>query len=127
MMNYRLMSSAIIAATLFGCGRPDPARPVEWKVPAIRYETGKEIIYSGKVGRSKFGGYAIQNLNVLPIAVHLQDTQDSSAFTVGETVAVRGILRRKTIGSDDPKSQVLKQDLFFMAEYKVLKQNNGFE
>ena len=97
------------------------------RAPGTVYQAGQEISYFGMVGLSKFGGYALQNSEVSPQAVHLPSTEATPdpGFQNGQRVSVRGLLQMRMIGSDEPGAQALSQPLYYMDTFKIVEGKEG--
>jgi hypothetical protein len=83
------------------------------------YKEGERIAYSGVAKSSNLGGYYVENLTARPSAVHLSDGRKFQEDLRGKRVTATGVLLSKMIGSDDGKTQAIRQRIFYMEQYEL--------
>lgn len=81
-------------------------------------DVGKEIAYTGIAGNGKLGAY-VSARDRKPTTVWLNDRQKWGPALLGKAVTVTGVLRMRMIGTDDGKTQALRQPVFYMTEYTL--------
>lgn len=93
--------------------------------PRMEYKVGDKIVYSGVAKEGMMGLY-VDNRSVQPAAVHLdlEYKRQWDRNILGKHITVTGILQTRMIGSDDPKSQIPKQPIFYMEQYDTVIRDN---
>jgi hypothetical protein len=112
--------AVLVSCLLAGCVHPaqvDSAR-VPLRQAGPQYQTGQRVVYVGIATPGKLGGY-VEDMTARPSVVHLLDGRKFPDDLKGKRVTATGVLLMKMIGSDDGKTQVDRQSIYYMEQYKL--------